>query len=408
MPQPTRKTPLKTIYTCLREVDVSNYLPIVEHPIFLRLGEKSQTGCGYKEFPGGRQSRLEHSIIVYHFMDELCKELLKKACITEEQVNDLKIAALLHDIGHAPFSHFIGRLLGYFIDPIVAKKTPESSLISHHTLGVDKISYSLADGRHTGYLLDAPYFLDMFDRIFYENGEIGISDEKGMIRRVKRVQHLIQDMYIDVYFNENVKQFERVVEKAVELEIRSIDHPKKLTPEMVWYMSEGALLHGLRNSDDSDVRQLLRRYSRNELYETVIEFKIKKKGRRNVVENNGKIQEFVSKDVSNVFIKKYRNPSNLTKLERKMSDATGVPFIDLMITLSADPKRIMPDDIAIYTPQGQKKGTLFEMDPDHCNSLIEKAENFFALKIHVDKKFKDHFTTKSEVVKRIIEEDVKK
>lgn len=436
-------TPTKVIDTCLRAVDVSDYELVFDHPIMLQLMEKSQLSFGDRVFPGGRHSRYEHSVFIYHFTDELTKYLLKKGCLTKQQAIDVRIASILHDIGHSPFSHSIGNLLGYIINPeipkthnnrsvellnseerdssgrtikdlismyggnfqkvvgIVAKNAPEAPIISHHTLGTDKMGYTLVDCHHTGYLIDKPFFLDMFPFIFYNNGKIGISEEKTP--QVVRLQNLIQEMYINVYFNEKIKQFSRFVEKAVELEIGS----GKLTPEQVWDMSEDALTYLLKNSGNENVRQLLKRYSRNELYETVTEFNIENRTAENASRKGGTIIKPIKKEFSDDLIKRYLNPRSLTKLERKICDTLKLPFTDLMVTLSADPKRIMPEDTLIYTKDGKRIDTLFSLYPAHHASLLEKAENFFALRVHTTRDLKDYVMSFHDAVIEMINDDLK-
>jgi len=451
MSHSARKIPSRMIYTCLRRVDVSGYEPIVDHPILLRTKERSQLSFAYKEFPGGRHSRFEHSIFIYHFTNEETKHLLEKGCIKEQQKKDLDIAAFVHDVGHGPFSHIIGGLLGYIIDSqkpkthndkgvellrsgekdryrrtmedvislckgnfekvvdIVAKKTPEAKIISHHTVGTDKMGYTLVDDHHTGYLIDKPFFLDLLPFILYEDDELGVAWAEDTVAQVMRLQRVIQDMYIDVYLNKDLKQFDRFMQKAVELEI----NPSELKSDercravdRIWDMDEGSLGYVLKNSKKEDVRQLMRRYIREELCETAIEFKIEGRIKKEVAQEEV-IRETVSKEFSDDLINKYTNPMNLTRLERKLCDTFSISNTDLFVGLSADPKRIMPEDVVLFTPAGDKIGTLYALNPDHRSGLVERAEKFFALRIYVDKKYKDLMMSQPDPIIEIVEDDVK-
>jgi HD superfamily phosphohydrolase len=57
-------------------------------------------------YPGAMHSRLHHSLGAYHLMCIALNELKSKnIVINDEEELGAKIAILLHDIGHGPFSH---------------------------------------------------------------------------------------------------------------------------------------------------------------------------------------------------------------------------------------------------------------------------------------------------------------
>jgi HD superfamily phosphohydrolase len=63
-------------------------------------------------FPGGNHSRLEHAIGACHLMQQAISVLrLKGHEITQEEAEAVTVAILLHDIGHAPFSHVLENTL---------------------------------------------------------------------------------------------------------------------------------------------------------------------------------------------------------------------------------------------------------------------------------------------------------
>ena len=63
-------------------------------------------------YPGAVHTRLHHSLGAYHLMCLAIAELKSKGvAITEEEELGAKIAILLHDIGHGPFSHALESVL---------------------------------------------------------------------------------------------------------------------------------------------------------------------------------------------------------------------------------------------------------------------------------------------------------
>jgi len=76
-------------------------LSILETPEVQRMSNIRQLGLNYLVFPGANHTRLEHSLGVSHLAGIIGKNLNLK----DDEIILLKIAGLLHDIGHAPFSH---------------------------------------------------------------------------------------------------------------------------------------------------------------------------------------------------------------------------------------------------------------------------------------------------------------
>jgi HD superfamily phosphohydrolase len=93
---------------------------LLQTEVFSRLRGIKQLGFAYLSFPGATHSRFEHSLGVMHVSDQLLKYLTsKEGGLSIEKSSHrqlLRIAALLHDIGHAPFSHAIEDLLAFHPD----------------------------------------------------------------------------------------------------------------------------------------------------------------------------------------------------------------------------------------------------------------------------------------------------
>jgi len=86
-------------------------LAIMATPDFLRLERIQQLGFVSKIWPGARHTRYEHSLGVLHLARLAIAHLrADESWITDEDARTLAAAALLHDIGHYPFSHAIEEL----------------------------------------------------------------------------------------------------------------------------------------------------------------------------------------------------------------------------------------------------------------------------------------------------------
>jgi len=87
-------------------IDKPLIFEIISHPWYQRLRRIKQMALAHLVYPGAVHTRLHHSLGAYHLMGNALTELKSKGIeINEEEETGAKIAILLHDIGHGPFSH---------------------------------------------------------------------------------------------------------------------------------------------------------------------------------------------------------------------------------------------------------------------------------------------------------------
>lgn len=92
---------------------------IIDHPLFLRLRHIKQNDILFYVFPGSTHTRFEHCIGTMYVASNIMKSMIRNYIIYrsiqsfEKKEIDaiqyifgcLRVAALLHDLGHMPFSH---------------------------------------------------------------------------------------------------------------------------------------------------------------------------------------------------------------------------------------------------------------------------------------------------------------
>lgn len=153
-------------------------LPLVDSPALQRLHHIRQLGFAYLVYPGANHTRFEHSLGAMYLASLLCRHL----GFGTAETRTICCAALLHDIGHGPYSHASERLMQEYTqfshddireqlkEPILAKQLEINSIspdevaalisgshryagIIHGDLDVDRMDYLLRDAHYTG----APY-----------------------------------------------------------------------------------------------------------------------------------------------------------------------------------------------------------------------------------------------------------
>lgn len=100
------------VYNGFLSVDDPVILSVIEHPYFQRQRRIKQLGLTYLVYPGAMHTRFSHMLGALNLMKRALDVLkLKGVEITDDECRGAKLAILLHDIGHGPFSHTSERVL---------------------------------------------------------------------------------------------------------------------------------------------------------------------------------------------------------------------------------------------------------------------------------------------------------
>lgn len=100
------------VYDGFLSIDDPVILNVIEHPYFQRQRRIKQLGLTYLVYPGAMHTRFSHMLGALNLMKRALEVLkLKGVEITDEECCGAKLAILLHDIGHGPFSHTSERVL---------------------------------------------------------------------------------------------------------------------------------------------------------------------------------------------------------------------------------------------------------------------------------------------------------
>ena len=213
---------------------------IIAHPYYQRLRRITQMAMAHLVYPGAVHTRLHHSLGAYHLMCNALTELKNKGvAISKDEEQGAKVAILLHDIGHGPFSHalenvliegmhheaislllmhdlnkqFNGRLqLAIDIFTNVYPKKYLYQLISGQ-LDVDRMDYLTRDSFFSGVSEGVIGYDRIIKMLTVHNGELMV-EEKG-IYSIEKFLVARRLMYWQVYLHKTVLCAEQMLQRII-------------------------------------------------------------------------------------------------------------------------------------------------------------------------------------------------
>lgn len=83
---------------------------VVDTASFQRLRHLKQLGMAQATYPNATHTRFAHSLGVLGIMEHITRVAQQALSLSEEQAEDIRLAGLLHDIGHYPYSHLMEKI----------------------------------------------------------------------------------------------------------------------------------------------------------------------------------------------------------------------------------------------------------------------------------------------------------
>ena len=117
---------------------------IIDTKIFQRLRSLHQLALAYFVYPGATHTRFDHSLGAFHVAGGLAKALR----LSDSDRRLVRLASLLHDIGHGPFSHVSEPILKKHASPSALGEREESKI--HEMISAKIIMENEELRRHLG------------------------------------------------------------------------------------------------------------------------------------------------------------------------------------------------------------------------------------------------------------------
>ena len=251
-------------------------LAVVDTPAFQRLRYVRQLGHAFLVYPGATHTRFEHSLGAYH----LARRVLAQLDATGADAQRVRLAALLHDVGHYPFSHALEEAglpgheglaarhltTGPLAETLERLGTPAAQLLpliqgqSPSPLGgivagaldVDKLDYLSRDATMCG----VPYGVIDVDRLLMSVTltESGLALHAKGLAALESLLFAKYQMYRNVYWHHAVRSatamFKRLVRRAIAA--------GRITADQVAVATDDALVQELQRHDTTGLAAALR------------------------------------------------------------------------------------------------------------------------------------------------------
>ncbi len=277
-------------------IDHPIILEVIRDPFYQRLRRIQQMGLANLVYPGAVHTRLHHSLGAYHLMCKALAVLKAKAVqITEEEELGAKMAILLHDVGHGPFSHALENMLvknhshesvsllimnrlnkkmsgklSVAIE-IFTNRHPKKFLhqMVSGQLDVDRMDYLNRDSFFTGVSEGVIGYDRIIHMLAVHDGELMV-EEKG-IYSIEKFLVARRLMYWQVYLHKTVVSAESMLVKIIQRATEKISGGEKLlsgSESLDYFLSYKAehpseWLDAFSQIDDNDILSALKIWMKN-------------------------------------------------------------------------------------------------------------------------------------------------
>lgn len=389
------------------DIELSSFeVKIMDTPQFQRLRRIKQLGLISLIYPGATHTRFEHSVGTMN----LGSKLAKKLELENDEQDLIRISALLHDIGHGPFSHVSEGVLSVKHEELtkyVIKHTSLRDLVDEKfdvneitdiitgkgylgpivsgELDVDRMDYLLRDSHNTG----VAYGIIDYERIISN-----LKLEDGLVLDIKGVQAAEGALVSRYFMYPSVYQHHttRIVNSMFQRSLKQILNEGILDENTLYKYDEADVVSIMRRCDNSYVNDIISRLDNRNLLKRVKtirldNFKFPEKMYKIKTSELKRAEEEISEDFGidkdYVFINIAEYPRFDEMKTQVNRDGKLYPLTEISNIVSALSKaRFNIPDISVYVPK-KDKNKLDKLKLEHYIDLPEiDKEKFHG--IHYD------------------------
>ena len=222
-------------------------ISIIDKPIFQRLRRIRQLSGAHLTYPAAQHTRFEHSLGVMHIASLAGHALNEKGIFKSDDIEILRLAGLLHDVGHGPFSHLFEEIiqekkishedygkeiiLKSEIGDVLSKNGFDKKLITKiafgnskfqfmneivsGTLSADMMDYLLRDGYFTGAEHAKIDHKRITQSLYVHHKKLAL--ERSALYSFESMMYSRYQMFKAVYFHKTVRAAEVMLIEALRL-----------------------------------------------------------------------------------------------------------------------------------------------------------------------------------------------
>jgi HD superfamily phosphohydrolase len=363
-------------------------------PQMQRLRRIKQLGFSNLVYPGANHTRFEHSLGAMHLASMLMKNL---DSIEEGKKKEIRAAALLHDVGHGPFSHVTENVIDKYtrhkhddvkeivgageIKEVLKKHGISPGDLAKHVKGetslgqilsseidVDRMDYLVRDAHYTGVAFGVVDYNRLINQMHFYEDRLVI-DYGGL----KAAESLLVSrfwMNTSVYYHHVTRISEAMCSKAVEYMIKN----GEIDPARLRQMDDTDLTAAMRNASGY-AGELARRLDARKLYKRALYTGLEDAG-KGVLKHRDKIEraekeiaELAGVDSQCVIVDIPKTPEMLEMKAMIKADHRLIPlneashFVSILQEAHMDNWRM-----GVYSPK------------EHCEAVGKAAKEYFNVK----------------------------
>ncbi len=255
---------------------------VIDSPFVQRLRRIHQLAGAYLVYPGAVHTRFDHVIGAMHVAGQIAEALSLRTELKPDQIQEIRFAALLHDVGHGPFSHMFEEVLAdktttthEDISQRIVVGTSISDMLSRHGFSPKKMS-AFAVGKQASKppfmneIIAGGLSADIMDYLLRDSYFTGVEYGKVDVQRVidsLRVtdKHLALDnaglyafeamllaryeMFKSVYFHRTVRAAELMLVNSMKLADEALRLTDLSDIDVYLEMTDERILHDLVTLD---------------------------------------------------------------------------------------------------------------------------------------------------------------
>ena len=254
------------------DINLSEFeVKVMDMPQFQRLRRIKQLGLISLIYPGATHTRFEHCLGTMNLGSKLAEELE----LDQEDVELIKISALLHDIGHGPFSHVSEGVLSFPHEELTRYVVTQTSMrdLLEEKFDVNEIADIINGKGHLGPIVSGELDVDRMDYLLRDSHNTGVSygiiDYERIISNLKLEDGLILDikgvqaaegalvsryfMYPSVYQHHTTRIVNSMFRRALQ---KTFDE-KIIDEHEIYRYDDSDITSMFRNSENEYVRDIM-------------------------------------------------------------------------------------------------------------------------------------------------------